>query len=208
MKLFIPELGTNLLLTEDWTVTIHPERRNEGFYKFTKRPCEGYFCKGAEVFTYTIPKGSVLSVERIYIRAGAKDFSSITFRYIPIKGKAGIRFWAKLEEVNNIEFELIQSEKKPKYPNGTFSIERCYRSGDVYYNLHFSEKTKESYSTISFDGFYFRPLNKVYFVKGNTKHYSSLETFKIACKKTQINEQLVESFIRQYETFITKVENK
>lgn len=64
-----------------------------------------------------LPKDTVLSIDRIYIRKGASDFSSVTFflksTSHPLfdrsgKKKAGgkpLRFWARLEDVNSIEFE-------------------------------------------------------------------------------------------------------
>lgn len=66
----------------------------------------------------TLEKGAVLTVDRIYIRKGAKDFSSISFwlkydsitipsRYTRKETKRGIRFWAKLNDCNNIEFNLV-----------------------------------------------------------------------------------------------------
>ena len=83
----------------------------------------------------TIPAGAVLKIDRIYIRKGQEDFNSITFCWqgmaIPAhmeeittyvwlpdgKGvyqptgklrkvpKKPIRFWAKMSDVNTIEFE-------------------------------------------------------------------------------------------------------
>lgn len=51
-----------------------------------------------------IPSGTELSFDRIYIRKGNKDFSSVTF-YAKIPDiKKKIRFFAKLEDVNKIEF--------------------------------------------------------------------------------------------------------
>ena len=69
-----------------------------------------------------IPAGTTIKVDRIYIRKGAKDFSSITFLVrglgeiekkipYPVKGKKttknkkSLRFWAKLVDCNTIEFE-------------------------------------------------------------------------------------------------------
>ena len=60
----------------------------------------------------TLEAGSVLRIERIYIRQGAGDFDSVTFRLIdgpnksllPKKagGTAGVkcRFWVKLADLN------------------------------------------------------------------------------------------------------------
>ena len=81
----------------------------------------------------TIPAGAILKVDRIYIRKGKNDFDSITFFWkgakVPgyteprevneyLNGRivgtrtvvdkypaSPVRFWVKLEEANNIEFE-------------------------------------------------------------------------------------------------------
>jgi hypothetical protein len=78
--------------------------------------------------TVTLPAGTILAIDRIYIRKGASDFSSITFyakelgevtmpgskwsweNKKPIKRKAQ-RFWAKLTDCNNIEFKLLSSKE-------------------------------------------------------------------------------------------------
>lgn len=60
--------------------------------------------------TCTLPKGTQLKIDRIYIRKGNEDYSSITF-YIEdcpdktFRPKKKIRFWSKLDDVNNIIFE-------------------------------------------------------------------------------------------------------
>ncbi len=56
----------------------------------------------------TLPKGLILTVDRIYIRKGKEDFDSITFN-VPkktsnVEGLNG-RFWAKLSDVNRLQFE-------------------------------------------------------------------------------------------------------
>ena len=69
--------------------------------------------------TITIPKGCLLKIDRIYIRKGCKDYSSITFNVKKmgealvkqsrwndkIINKKSFRFWAKLSDCNNIIFE-------------------------------------------------------------------------------------------------------
>src|ERR1700722_13237118 len=54
--------------------------------------------------SYTFPKNTILIVDRIYIRAGAEEFSSLTFKIPSIKRG---RFWAKLEDIHNMEFDII-----------------------------------------------------------------------------------------------------
>lgn len=56
----------------------------------------------------TLPAGCELSIDRIYIRKGAGDWSSITFflQSHPYRGfKRKPRFWVKLSDCNQIEFE-------------------------------------------------------------------------------------------------------
>ena len=68
----------------------------------------------------TLPKGTILKVDRIYIRKGKSDFSSITFyaniqetvttvkwRSTISKKKKSLRFWAKLSDCNNIEMNKL-----------------------------------------------------------------------------------------------------
>lgn len=65
------------------------------------------------VTTVTFPKSTVLKVDRIYIRKGMKDFSSITFlveqtslSLEKVKGaKKTPRFWVNLQEVNKMIIE-------------------------------------------------------------------------------------------------------
>lgn len=72
-------------------------------------------------FIATIPKGTILKVDRVYIRKGMADYSSVSFIIedspdvrllnkkkaskfnVPCE-KPSVRFFAKLEDVNNLEF--------------------------------------------------------------------------------------------------------
>ncbi len=121
MKLYIPELGTTLTLAEDWTFRIINEKRNGGLAKLMENPNanDWYFPFGTienpieeggygrrripvEPGDYTIPAGTTLEVDRIYIRKGNEEFSSVTFK-MRLKGKQ-IRFFAHLNDVNKIVF--------------------------------------------------------------------------------------------------------
>jgi hypothetical protein len=68
---------------------------------------------------FTLPKGTVLKIERIYIRRGKKDYSSLTFNISETthpflvsgkknKKKGQMRFWATLNDVNNIDCEVSE----------------------------------------------------------------------------------------------------
>ena len=115
MKLFVPAIGTQLRLTEPWTFKLHAERRNHDLiatlpgYENNNR--WGYYRQhGAPIGEITLQAGTVLAVDRIYIRKGAEDFDSITFR---IKQsvqypKKKPRFWAKLDDANKIVCEIVE----------------------------------------------------------------------------------------------------
>jgi len=135
MKLYIPEIGDSLKLTTDWTFDLYNEDRNSSLMEKVgdvRKVTWGGADYGS--IPCTIPAGAVLKVDRIYIRKGNKEYSSITFHWkgeaLPAKmepdsdwdpvsrhnipnGKffkiprIPIRFWAKLADVNNIEFDKV-----------------------------------------------------------------------------------------------------
>lgn len=111
MKLFIPPLRTALKLQQDWTFPLHPEYRNmDLWHEFD--PSTVYMGKQKGPLPVTIPAGTILTVERIYIRAGLTQFNSLTFSIpkaqYPFKGKPKrLRFWAKLADCNFMDVELL-----------------------------------------------------------------------------------------------------
>lgn len=81
-----------------------------------------------EFLDVELPEGTILAIDRIYIRKGASDFSSVTFYakdlgmveipnspYSRVKSKKikkkALRFWVKLSEVNTLEFEPTEKIK-------------------------------------------------------------------------------------------------
>jgi len=180
---------------------------------------KGEKLKGPE--TYTLKKGTVLEVDRIYIRKGAADYSSITFR---IKGgKKSPRFFAKLEDVNKMECEPLG--RNVKWPNGRFGIGKqeisqernpnytgvrgsghsYYISCDPYFDYTLS------FNSVSDNGQFKRGFsfgmgkeNKVvkdqYCQSSSSKNfYSDKEKFIEACKRQGIPDKLVRAFIKHYE---------
>jgi len=124
MKLYIPENGDSIRLTSDWTFDLYNEGRNSSLMEKLgdKRGTIGAWHKDYGSIPCTIPAGAVLKIDRVYIRKGSKEYSSITFLWkgesLPAKleqyweggetykvPRCPIRFWAKLQDVNNIEFE-------------------------------------------------------------------------------------------------------
>lgn len=116
MKLYIPRLGDRLILSADWTFKLYDEHRNDALFKALKIPfpVDGdgrRQCYGRHQLsvTVTLPAGTELAARRIYIRQGQRAFDSVTFS-AKIGGKFR-RFWAKLDEVNGIEFAVHAAEE-------------------------------------------------------------------------------------------------
>lgn len=105
--LFVPPLRTRFLLLEDWTFDLYSEYRNRALIDHFGYP---YSTGGARSSVKaTLPAGTVLSIDRYYIKNGASEYDSVTFRASFDGVKASKRFWAKLADVNrlNVEFENV-----------------------------------------------------------------------------------------------------
>lgn len=145
-RFFVPDIGTEITLAEDWEFVLYPENRNEKLWLAAGLPLvrsgQGSYIWGKFVDTDSdisvradretaklylhddssgmefeplvkLPKGTVLRVARIYIRAGKgwdgksrSNYSSLTFtiKKCPDKKLKG-RFWAKLADVNQMVLE-------------------------------------------------------------------------------------------------------
>lgn len=142
MNFYVPEIKDQIVLTEDWSFTLHAEERNSDLamhfgwkhsWENIPNPPAGLTGNFLDVWKdietlkisqtelqVTLPKGTILQIDRIYIRKGNKDFSSITFfaknlgsvvrdNFMSTKktNKKALRFWAKLEECNKIQYEKV-----------------------------------------------------------------------------------------------------
>jgi len=127
MKMYIPEISDEIRLLSDWTFGLVNETRNATLMEKIgdNRSTQYAYRDPYTTVPCTIPAGAVLKIDRIYVRKGKGDFSSITFLWkgesidprvvqrdpqywgetiVKIPRKP-VRFWAKLDDVNNIEFE-------------------------------------------------------------------------------------------------------
>lgn len=116
VKLFVPAVGDALRLEADWTFKLVQERRNSSLMdvfgiEWRARSPE-YRSSGYPRDDVTLPKGTVLAVDRVYVRSDksgwgdSSKFNSLTFlvRSCPDKRVKGrVRFWASLSDVNRIE---------------------------------------------------------------------------------------------------------
>lgn len=127
MRLYIPALKDELTVAADWKFSLYLEQRNSSLITLVEgHDLDWEFWDKAIKYAYRnwiwiptdeyakrypcdfkIPAGSVLIVDRIYIRKGAKEFDSLTFRVksSPDERLTKCRFWAKLSDVNTMEVE-------------------------------------------------------------------------------------------------------
>lgn len=273
MKLFIPEIGTKLRLTNDWTFLLHVEPRNAdlligseddkkeinrqylaankkyrilaqmvdretravapnpNFYTInTSVPSYAEYKKVSEEVhrlealrnpgsywtrdknidktprPYTFPKGSVLEIDRIYIRQGNEAYSSITFK---IRGKTVRRFWAKLDDANKIECEI--EAKDERWPNGRFTLVRGtnWKGGSRYFTIVWTENAKAKNTRNITLGFCTSNVGSVhikqglfkatwYSLQGQANHYDSLEKAIAASERFNFPKDLVSLFVTKF----------
>lgn len=113
-KMRIPHLGDRIVIEEDWSFHLHSESRNGSLGRMLVGDdwTWGYGAPGHDI---TLPAGTSLTIDRIYIRKGASAFDSVTFNLInhPGKSKKGfgrVRFWAKLDDVNRIVYSDLNDK--------------------------------------------------------------------------------------------------
>lgn len=135
MNFFIPEIGTLIRLEEDWTFTLYNERRNDSLMKFYMKrliPKDDNnislqnIRQNLKNQIVELPKGLVIKIDRIYIRKGLSQYSSISFTIPNPKSKkdkkemphnlefGGTKFWAKLHECNGLNFSTVLKNEETK----------------------------------------------------------------------------------------------
>lgn len=134
MNLYIPDIGDEFRLAADWTFELYNESRNLSLMEKVgdvRKVTWGGGNYGA--IPCTIPAGTTLKVDRIYIRKGMSEYSSLSFLWVGerteprVEQRHGtayfetkkdfsyeikiprkpIRFWAKLADVNKIEYKRV-----------------------------------------------------------------------------------------------------
>lgn len=107
-KLFVPPLKTQLTLSKDWVINLHKEYRNWSLAKALGADDKWLWHDTRQdgPMRVVVPQGTVLSIERYYIKQNLKTFDSITFRVLSSPSKLFLkkRFWVKLADANEIEF--------------------------------------------------------------------------------------------------------
>lgn len=114
MRLLIPTIGSTITLTKEWKFLLYSEYRNASFERTLGGKVElakAVFDEHYKGFSTSLPIGTVLVIDRIYIRKNQGDFDSLTFKIqdCPNEDLKKVRFWAKLKDVNNIEGDFDQA---------------------------------------------------------------------------------------------------
>lgn len=120
MKLYIPAVGDRIVLVAPWTFDLYVERRNTQFGEAFKVHPTGLDPwkhrnrdNSLKSYSCTLDAGTELECDRVYVRTFSKtamtvgkDYDSITWKVIR-NGKAVRhgRFWAKLPDCYDIEYE-------------------------------------------------------------------------------------------------------
>lgn len=108
MRLFIPTIGTRLRVTREWSLSLVREYRNSKLWDKIISDVP----KTERSTVITIPTGTVITVDRVYIRKGHRGYDSLSFRIhdgdSPDKRFQKSRFFARLEDCNNLECEIDQ----------------------------------------------------------------------------------------------------
>ncbi len=111
---FVPEIGTKLILQEDWEFALYQEHRNSKLFDqigYINHNGMSWYGRNLGSIQITLLRSSILTVDRIYVRKGVKDYSSLTFHLRKgsqamynggLYDMKGARFWAKLADVNRI----------------------------------------------------------------------------------------------------------
>jgi len=173
-----------------------------GYSWFDKKPHLEKFIAENPI-SVTFPKGTILEIDRIYIRKGNEKFSSLTFRW-RLKGRAP-RFWLPLTVVNGLECELDgKNHFEDKYPNGRFTVQRYNGFGLSWIKKpeNGGRLAKGICVTVG-DGRY-RDVNTIEVHKyqnnsfGKVTHYNSMEKMISAANKFGVPDRLIVSFIENF----------
>lgn len=155
MKVRIPDIGDAFVLKKAWTFSLYPERRNGDMWlKHTGKEYE-YRSRDENPVKVTLEEGTALRVDRIYIRKGQKDFSSLSFNMKD--GKKNLRFWAKLKEVNEIEADIVLESQtaatiKWHYFRRGYETDRVYSKQNDFKPLINSKPGQDHTVTCYVDG--------------------------------------------------------
>lgn len=198
MELFIPEIGTILKLEQDWQFTLYQEYRNNLFEKLDLK---------RDTQVVEIPKGTLVKVDRIYIKKGNSQFSSITFSIPTVRSKAdklnyphnvklgGGKFWVKLHECNGTNFSLLEFNKET-----VDSVRQLYLEMEIECNEDKNSPFRNSTNLLKLFNIYLGLGTNL----NNIVTNDSLDTFlnKMLVRMEKNNEKNIETFRKKFKSYI------
>jgi len=120
-KLYVPACGDRITLVKPWEFKLYLEYRNtvfgqvRGLYTNNRDHDWSVYLPNGDLASVPclLDAGTVLECDRIYIRATSKSADSVDDNYdsiswkVIINNKAAVkqRFWAKLSDCYNIDFD-------------------------------------------------------------------------------------------------------
>jgi hypothetical protein len=218
MKLYVPEIGDKLELTKDWKFDLYYEYRNAGLFEALGKVPEDsnrriYWDNANKSVKVAFLKGVILIVDRIYVRKGKDEFSSLSFRIqLPdslkkdekVKKIDKKRFWAKLKHCNNIEFELLPETKEVKKKKAEKKIQQSVSVGSNVHHIgdngNFKNKKMNGFDVNDLESLKFRPFT-VELITGNQN------TFYLNDSEYQMPESFVRCFHLHYPGMIANQAN-
>jgi hypothetical protein len=117
MRLYVPRVGSHIRLLQDWTFNLYHDYRNQEALSAVGKWDDKWYMHREKISpgSMTLPSGTELVVDRVYIRRPTKsgednDFDSLTF--LIAKGGlgnfgAGERFFARVDDCNTAEIEIV-----------------------------------------------------------------------------------------------------
>ena len=198
MELFIPDIGTILKLEQDWQFTLYNEYRNNLFEKLDLK---------RETQVVEIPKGTLVKVDRIYIKKGSSQFSSITFSIPTVRSKSdklnypnnvqlgGCKFWVKLHECNGTNFSLLECNKET-----VDAVRQLYSEMEVECNNDKDSPFRNSTNLLKLFNTYLGVGTNL----NNIVTNDSIDTFlnKMLLRMEKVDERNIEAFREKFKSYI------
>lgn len=114
----IPSVGDKVMLTKDLSLTLKDVAQNSSFLSKIKKLNENVKSLKKDHFPITILKGTVLKIDRVYIRAGqTSGYNSITFKVQGVDGLPNGRFFVSLDVANEMDLEILADNNTKKELN-------------------------------------------------------------------------------------------
>lgn len=116
MKLLVPVIDDRIELIKDTLLELKNAGQNEVFLEKCDATINNTKQSNNEFCYIKMPKGTILIVDRIYIRKGEgkEEFNSITFKIKNQKGLPNGRFYLSINRINELDVNFLGQESEIK----------------------------------------------------------------------------------------------